>query len=96
MAMKRTPLIEEVTEEILSLTAGESNGTIPSYQGELVNKGRRETESYQDTSKELETEVSVLQRRVRELQRHVWQNEGEIKDLHNDIRELKTSHQRIN
>jgi hypothetical protein len=58
MATKRTPLIEDITEELLSLTAGESNGMKPSYHGESVNKGRRETESYEDTSKEPEPETS--------------------------------------
>jgi peptidoglycan hydrolase CwlO-like protein len=89
MAMKRTPLIEDITVEILNLTAGESKGTIPSHQGEMTNKGKRETESYQDTSKGLETEVSVLQRQVRELQRNARQNEDEIKNLYDNIRELR-------
>jgi hypothetical protein len=75
MATKRTPLIEDITKEILSLTAGESNGMMPSYHWELVNKGRKETESYEVTSKELEPEVIVLQRQVRKLQSHIRQNE---------------------
>jgi chromosome segregation ATPase len=89
MATHQTPLSEEIAEEILNLTAGEKEWTIPSYQGEMVNKGKRETESYQDTSKGLETEVSVLQRQVRELQINTRQNEDEIKNLYHNIRELR-------
>jgi peptidoglycan hydrolase CwlO-like protein len=89
MAMNLTSLVKEITEGILSFTAGESNWTMPSCQGELVNKDMVETESYQNTSKELKTEISRLRRHVRELQSHVRQNEYEIKDLHNNIQELR-------
>jgi uncharacterized protein YcbK (DUF882 family) len=82
-------LSEEIAEEILNLTAGEKEWTIPSYQGEMTNKGKRETESYKDTRKGLETEVKVLQRQVRELQRNARQDEDEIKHLYHKLRELR-------
>jgi chromosome segregation ATPase len=89
MDSERSPLIEDGTEEIPSLTAGESDGIMPLHNEELVNEGRRETESYKNSSKELETEVIVLQRQVRELQCHIRQNEDEIKGLHDNMRELR-------
>jgi hypothetical protein len=58
MTTRRTPLKEDITEEILNLTAGEKEWTLPSYQGEMIKKGKSETK----------TGVSVLQGQVRELQ----------------------------
>jgi hypothetical protein len=89
MATKRTPLIQDITEEILSLTAGESDYMKPSYYGESVNKGRRENESYEDTPKEPEPEATVSQRQFIELQIHIRRNEDEIRELHGNVRELR-------
>jgi hypothetical protein len=80
MTTKRTPLKEYIAEEILNLTAGEKEWTLPSYQGEMIKEGKRETEGYQDSSKGLETEVSLLRRQVRELQ-------GKAKELEEVVEE---------
>jgi hypothetical protein len=80
MAMKRTPSNEDIREEILNLTAGEKEWTLPSYQGEMIKEGKSEAEGYQDTSKGLETEVGLLRRHVRELQ-------GKAKELEETVEE---------
>jgi uncharacterized coiled-coil DUF342 family protein len=55
----------------------------------MIKKDKSKTESYQDTSKGLETEVSLLHRQVRELQLNARQNEDDIKNLYGHIRELR-------
>jgi transcription initiation factor TFIIIB Brf1 subunit/transcription initiation factor TFIIB len=80
MTTKRTALKEDITEEILNLTAGEKVWTLSSYQREMIKEGKSETKCYQETTKGLRTDVSLLRRHVRELQGKAKGLEGAVEE----------------
>jgi hypothetical protein len=62
MATRRTPLSEEITGEILNLTAGENAWTIPSEQGELNTNETQEV--LRSFTRENKAEVNALRRQI--------------------------------
>jgi hypothetical protein len=81
MANYQTPLSEEVVE-VLNLTAGEKDCTIPSERGEI------NTNETKEVLKNLAAEVNALQRQVIGLKSCVILNEDEI-NLRECLLEMK-------
>jgi hypothetical protein len=72
MATHRTSLSEEITEDILNLTAGENTWTLPSERGET------NTETLKDCTRENKAEINAMRRQLVYLRNCVIQNNEEI------------------
>jgi hypothetical protein len=81
MTTHQTPLSKEIVEEILNLTAGEKEWTVPSGRGETNTHETMEV--LKNLTREFKAEVNALRRQVIDLQSYVIQNEDEIKDYEN-------------
>jgi hypothetical protein len=87
MATYRTSLSEEITGEILNLTAGENTWTLPSERGETNTIDTQE--ALKNCTRENKAEINAMRRQLVCLRNCVIRNDEEIKELRGTILELR-------